>query len=93
MGTRCGFENIDCGYSLEPQRVPTIYVFEQNEKNNEYPCLKIFNFSVISFSVYLNRHVFVMQSGDAEIARKFMISKINDSRFSSPEPQAQKISL
>ena len=58
-------ENIDCGYSLEPPR---------RGGSNEYPqsmfsskmrkifefCLKIFNFSMINYSVYLNRHVFVM---------------------------------
>ena len=31
-------QNIDCGYSLEPpRRVPSIYVFSRNMKNNVYP--------------------------------------------------------
>ena len=38
--------------------------FEQKyEKYLIFFCLKIFNFSVINFSVYLNRHVFVMTCG------------------------------
>ena len=48
-------QNIDCGYSLEPPRR-----FEQ--KYEKYPnfYLKIFHFLVVKFSVYFNRHVFVM---------------------------------
>ena len=37
-----------------------MYVLSRNRKNIGIFCLKIFNFSVINFSVYLNRHVFVM---------------------------------
>ena len=34
--------------------------FEQKYEKYLNFCLKIFNFSVINFSVYLNRHFFVM---------------------------------
>ena len=58
-------KNIDCGYSLEPPR---------RGGSNEYPNLcfdqkyvkyrnflsENFHFLVVKFSVYLNRHVFVM---------------------------------
>ena len=58
-------QNIDCGYSLEPPR---------RGGSNEYPQTMFwaeiwkyqsflsenFHFLVIKFSVYLNRHVFVM---------------------------------
>ena len=37
-------QNIDCGYSLEPPRVPTIYVLSKNKKNIEIFLLKIFIF-------------------------------------------------
>ena len=40
--------------------VPTIYVLGRNMKNIRIFHLKIFIFFVIKFSVYLNRHVFVM---------------------------------
>ena len=51
--------NIDCGYSLE--RVPTIYVFEQKYENYQNFYLNFFHFLVVKFSVYLNRHVFVIK--------------------------------
>ena len=55
-------QNIDCGYPLEPPR---------RGGSNEYPqsmfCAEIwkkkyenFHFLVVKFSVYLNRHIFVM---------------------------------
>ena len=47
-------KNIACGYSLEPPR------FEQKYENIRIFYLKIFHFLVVKFSVYLNRHVFVM---------------------------------
>ena len=34
--------------------------FSRNMKNIRFFYLKIFSFSVVKFSVYLNRHVFVM---------------------------------
>ena len=54
-------QNIDCGYSLEPPR--------RGGGSNEYPqsmfwaeifLSEIFHFLVVNFSVFLNRHVFVM---------------------------------
>ena len=39
-------ENIDCGYSLEPPR--RVFLFEN------------FQFLEVKFSIYFNRHVFVM---------------------------------
>ena len=44
------------------QREPTIYVLRRNMKNIRIFYLKIFSFLVVKFSVYLNRHVFVMVS-------------------------------
>ena len=42
-------------------RVPTIYVLSRNMKNISIFYLKNCHFLVVKFSVYLNRHVFVMQ--------------------------------
>ena len=53
-------KNIDCGYSRRFYRVPTINVLSRNMKNIRIFYLKIFIFMVVKFSVYLNRHVFVM---------------------------------
>ena len=59
-------ENIDCGHSLEPPRrggsieYPQSFFLGRNIKKYLNFCLKIFNFSMINFSVYLNRHVFLM---------------------------------
>ena len=49
-------------YSLEsPRRATTIYVLRRNMKNIRLFYLKIFPFFlVVKFSIYLNRHVFVM---------------------------------
>ena len=41
-------------------RVSTLYVLSWNMKSTRIFYLKIFNFFVVKFSVYLNRHVFVM---------------------------------
>ena len=50
-------------YSLEPpHRVPTIFVLSRNMKNIEKIYLIFFfHFLVVKFSIYLNRHVFVME--------------------------------
>ena len=59
-------QNIDCGYSLEPPLREAVLTnthnlcFEQKYEKYLNFCLKIFNFSVINFSVYLNRQVFVI---------------------------------
>ena len=56
-------QNIECGYSLEPPRPSThILCFEQ--KYEKYPTFLSENFYIlmVRFSVYLNRHVFVMYS-------------------------------
>ena len=47
-------QNIDCEYSLEPHRrggltSTTIYVFEQNKKNNVYPCKPQFYYIKVGF--------------------------------------------
>ena len=58
-------KNIDCGYSLEPPRrggsneYPQSMFFSRNEKYKNF-LSENFHFLVIKFSVYLNRHVFVM---------------------------------
>ena len=59
-------KNIDYGYSLEPplrggsNKYPQSMFWAEIWKIFDFFWLKIFNFSVINFSVYLNRHVFVM---------------------------------
>ena len=50
-------QNIDCGYSLEPP----IYVLSRNMKNIGVFLSENFQFLVVKFSIYLNRHVFIMQ--------------------------------
>ena len=42
-------QNIDCWYSLEPPRVPTIYVLIRNKKNNAYPCKPQFYYIKVGF--------------------------------------------
>ena len=74
-------QNIDCGYSLEPPRLEP----PRRGGSNEYPqsifwaeiCkisdffyLKIFIFWVETFSVYLNRHVFVIGGKNTMQPRK-----------------------
>ena len=59
-------QNIDCGYSLEPPRrggsneYPQSMFWAEIWKIEEIFYLKIFISFVGKFSVYLNRHVFVM---------------------------------
>ena len=59
-------QNIDCGYSLEPLLSEAVLTsthnicFEQKCEKYQNFYLKIFIFLVLKFSVYLNRHVFVM---------------------------------
>ena len=60
-------QNIDCGYSLEPPRrggsneyPQSTYVMSRSLKNIGSFYLKNFHYLVVKFSVYLNRHVFVM---------------------------------
>ena len=50
-------QNIDCGYSLEPPRVPTIYVLSKNIKNF---LLKFFNFYNLKNLCILHSSVFVI---------------------------------
>ena len=73
-------QNIDCGYSLEPPRrglaeavlmnTHNLCFWAEIWKNCWIFCLKIFNYSVISFSVYLNRHVFLMNRTLTLIVRR-----------------------
>ena len=51
-------QNIDCGYSLEPQSM----FWEETWKISEFFIWKFFIFLVVKFSVYLNRRVFVMDN-------------------------------
>ena len=58
-------QNIDCGYSLEPPRRTHNLCFEQKcEKYKKY-LSENFQFLVVNFSIYLNRHVFVMKLYDS----------------------------
>ena len=62
-------KNIDCGYSLEPPQrggsnENTIYVFSRNLKNIRVFHLKIFQFLEVKFSIYLNRHVCIVRTGN-----------------------------
>ena len=60
-------QNIYCGYSLEPPRrggsneYPQSMVWTEIWKISEKFLLENFHFLVVKFSVYLNRHVFVMK--------------------------------
>ena len=60
-------QNIDCVYSLEPPRwggsneYPQSIFLSGNMKNIKIFYLKSFIFLVVKFSIYLNRHVFVME--------------------------------
>ena len=60
-------KNIDCGYSLEPPRrggsneYPQSMFLSRNMKKISEFLSQNFQFLVVKFSVYLNRHVFVMQ--------------------------------
>ena len=59
-------QNIDCGYSLEPPRrgssneYPQSMFSSRNMKKISEILSENFQFLVVKFSVYLNRHVFVM---------------------------------
>ena len=59
-------KNIDCVYSLEPphrrssNEYPQSMFLSKNVKNIRVFYLKIFSFSEVKFSIYLNRGVFVM---------------------------------
>ena len=59
-------QNIDCGYLLEPPRRGSSNEYPQsmcrNMKNIKTFYLNIFIFLVVKFSIYLNRHVFVMNN-------------------------------
>ena len=60
-------KNIDCGYSLEPPRRggSNEYLnlcFEQKYEKYQNFLSENFHFLVVKFSVYLNRHVFVMNT-------------------------------
>ena len=50
-------KNINCEYSLEPP----LLCFEQKYEKYQILFSENFHFLVVKFSVYLNRHVFVMQ--------------------------------
>ena len=49
-------QNIDCGYSLEPP-----LCFGQKYEKYQNFLSENFQFLVVKFSVYLNRHVFVLE--------------------------------
>ena len=59
-------QNIDCGYSLEPPHrsgsndYPQSICFQQKYEKYRNFLSENFHFLVVKFSVYLNRHVFVM---------------------------------
>ena len=59
-------KNIDCGYSLEPHRrcgskeYPQAMFEQKYEKYQNFLSENFHFFFVVKFSVYLNRHVFVM---------------------------------
>ena len=65
-------QNIDCRYLLEPPRRGgsneySQSMFEQNPEKYQNFLSENFHFLVVKFSVYLNRHVFVMQSTDSTV--------------------------
>ena len=58
-------QNIDCGYSLEPPRLTSTHnlCFEQKYEKYQRFLYENFQFWEMKFSIYLNRHVFVMMTG------------------------------
>ena len=70
-------QNIDCGYSLEPpprggsNECPQSTFLSRNMTNIRIFYLKIFHFLMIKFSVYLNRHVFVITTKYKWLLRPF----------------------
>ena len=64
-------QNIDCGYSLEPPRrggsneYPQSMFWAEIRKISEFFLSENFQFLEVKFSLYLNRHVFVMDPGKA----------------------------
>ena len=60
-------QNIDYGYSLEPHRRGDSNEYPQSMKTIRMFYLKIFIFLVVKFSIYLNRHVFVMDVRVSEV--------------------------
>ena len=56
-------QNIDCGYSLEPPRRGGSNEYPQQKYENYQSFLsENFQFWEVKFSIYLNRHVFVMSA-------------------------------
>ena len=55
-------QNIDCGYSLEPPRIATIYVSSKNKQNIIFYLLKIFFFYHFINLCILHGQVFIMFS-------------------------------
>ena len=53
-------KNIDCGYALEPN-----LCFEQEHEKYQIFLSENLSFSVVKFSIYLNRRVFVMYTVDS----------------------------
>ena len=75
-------KNIDCGYSLEPPRrggsnENPQSMFEQNYEKYQNFLSENFNFWVVKFSVYLNRHVFVMASDDVTAVIMCLLYTLN----------------
>ena len=54
----------------------TIYVLSRNKKNIRIFCLKIFIILVVKFSIYLNRHVFVMNFASTHMADTLKVQSI-----------------
>ena len=55
--------------------MPTIYVFEQNCENYQNFLFEKFYFMVVKFSVYLNRHVFIMIITNFVVASSVLVYK------------------
>ena len=69
------FKNIDCGYSLEPPGrgfVPTIYFEQKYEKISDFLSGN-FQFLLVIFSIYSNRHVFVMDKNSGKVLSVYSI--------------------
>ena len=60
-------QNIDCGHLLEPPRrggskIPTMYILSNSMENIRVFLSENFQFLEVTFSIYLNRHVFIMNT-------------------------------
>ena len=71
-------QNIDCGYRGGSNEYQQSMFLSKNMKNIRFFFyLKMFIFSVVKFSIYLNRRDFVMCTSKEELQQKNLIGMVN----------------